>query len=335
MLLSLLLLLLLLLLFLGSQEFVPKFHEFDEPHIITKVIEKLVKCVDSPVKKCAYIEVILVKSKLQKSGFGAKYPCTFTNLSYIDLLPHPTFQLLKALLSRNYMVTLKDLKGAVELFTQDKIEHVKLLTEGFGTQKKFQQATTEICNMLIYSKKFYFVPFFLEIGAEPSPYTIIEVMPYHELDNSVAEYVAFACDSNFRTKVLHKCLSTGSKYHINVLLNSGRVIVNDINLSDHILSPILLRKPEIVEDLIKVGVSSLGSTIQRTPLSVLFASETVSSSQLVRVGEILITHGASIDDLKVANEEKMTPVHIATKLALETGLNYMQLLITCNIVHII
>ena len=306
--------------FIGSQEFIPNFHKFDEPLIVTKIIERLVKHKDPPMKKCAYLEVVLVKTKLHKSGFGVKYPCTFTNLSYADLLPYPSLQLLKAFIARDYTVTIKDLKSAVEISNKDNIEHIKLLTEKFGKRKELKQATTDICNTLFISKKLYFVPFFLNIGAEPPPIHIIRYVPFRTLDSTIAEYVGAVCDQNFRTKVLHQCLTDGARQHSEILINSGKLIADDINLSDCIVSASLLKKPELVEDLIKAGVSPLGTSIRTTPLSVLCSSKDVTHSQLVHIGGILITHGASIHDLKILQEDKMSPVHVATKLALETGL---------------
>ena len=300
----------------GSTYHVPNFHKFDEPSIVTEIIRNLsLNPEDKAVKKCAYIDAVLIKSHIPKSGFGAKYPCKANCVSIAELLPYPSVALIKALLSRGCVVGVPDLNAVAETLSEEHVEHVKLLTEKFLSQGN-KESTTEVCNKLLASKKLYFVPLFLPLGAKPSPTTILDLKPFHELENSVAMYVAKSCDPTLRTKILQSCLSEGNKYHVGLVMSSGEFLPQEINLSKFILSPALLKKPELVEDLIDAGVSPIRAA------SMLFSAKSVSRSQLTRIGEILITHGASIEEIRLVYEEKMPPVHIATKLALETGFCY-------------
>lgn len=308
--------------FLGSPDYVPKFHAFDEPIIITRVIERLLCTDDSVEVKCTYIETILVKSKIPSSGFGASYPCKLTNLCIADLLPHPRVSLVQALLFKGYTVTIKDLKKATEILSEEHVKVFQLLCEHFITGKQLSQVVTEICYEAISREKFYFVPFFLTMGVKPLPGTILKTQPFHELDTTFAEYVANECDPFLRTDTLKKCLTTGAKQHIVILLKSGKILPGNIDLSEFVLSPAVLKKPELVEDLIKVGISPLGFGSNHSPITVLFSSKSATPSQLARIGEVLISHGASMEEMKRAYDEKMTPVHVATKIALETGLMY-------------
>lgn len=309
-----------------SPEYIPKLHKFDEDCIITKVVENIVCIEDAPLRKCAYVDVVLVRSAIPKSGFGADYPCDMANLSVAELLPFPSIALLRTVISKGYTVTLKDIEKAVLMFTKDHMDHVKILTDNFVRRDpsfSFEQQISDVCSRLV-KEKLYFVPLLIKLGAKPNPIDIAKDNKFHRLDPITAEYVAKGCNAYYRTLALKESLAESAKFHASLIVGmddeDNGIIVEDFDLTDYITTSIFLKKPELVENLIKAGVSPLGHRNDPTPLSHLCSSKEVTHSQLARLGEILISHGASIQDLKITFEDRMTPAHIATKLALETGL---------------
>ena len=290
--------------------------------MITTLLSNIINSKDPLDKKCTQVEALLVKSDTPGSGFGSKYPYDANRPKIViiaNLLPHPSVELIKTLLAHGYELTREDVRTAVALLTKDRIKQLKTLCESFPVKKDRAQLMSDVSNDAIALDKLYFVPIFLELGFKPDKVAILKGKTFHTLDPLVGQYVANGLDPKTRTKELQLSLTADNKTAVTLLLRSGPIVPKKFDLSNFITSSAILKNPEFIGELIKAGVSPVGVSPNRTPLSVLFSSKDISNSQLLRLAEALISHGAPVDLMKKPSEETTTPVHIATKLALETG----------------
>ena len=195
----------------------------------------------------------------------------------------------------------------------------------YQKEKKNILKLTKICTEIIGSKKLNFVSLLVKYGATPSADNILEVIDFSKLDSILAQYVATSCSPERRTKLLFDTLQSGSstKEEIESILKSGEILPDQVNLSTIITSPFLIQNHDILVTLFQYGIPASSpissSTATVTPMSAVFRSKTLSRLQQAQLAELLVHHGAKLDDLSVVYSESLGPLHIATKLALETG----------------
>lgn len=180
---------------------------------------------------------------------------------------------------------------------------------------------TAICDEVMNTKKLHFISLLVKSGATPNPESILEYADFSKLDSVLTKYVASSCSPTSRTKLLCCILQTGTtKEAIEVTLKSGPLLVEDIDLSTIITSSLLVHHTEILHDLLHIVPSSSLPLPSASPaLSILFSSKFPSRLQQAQLAHSLICFGADINLLSHAYSESLGPLHVATKLALETG----------------
>lgn len=171
------------------------------------------------------------------------------------------------------------------------------------------------------TKKLHFISLLVKSGATPNPESILEYADFSKLDSILTKYVAASCSPASRTKLFCCILQTGTtKDAVEVTLHSGPLLIEDINLSTIITSSLLVHHTEILNDLYAITpLSSLPLSSASPALNIIFTSKFPSRLQQVQLAESLIKFGADINLLSNAYSESLGPLHVATKLALETG----------------
>ena len=189
-------------------------------------------------------------------------------------------------------------------------------------REDIQSSLTSICVQILSTKKIPFISTLIKNGATPPSESILEFSDFFKLDSVLSKYVSNACMPESRTKLFCTVLqSGGTKESIDVLLQSGPVLVQDIDLSAIITSSLLLHHTEILKELHSITPPSdlpVTSSASKA-LSVLLGSKLPSQLQQAQLADSLIKFGANISGLPQVYSEPLTPVHAATKLALETG----------------
>lgn len=185
-----------------------------------------------------------------------------------------------------------------------------------------QSSLTSICVQILSTKKIPFISTLVKNGATPPSENILEHSDFFKLDSVLSKYVSNSCKPESRTKLFCTVLqSGGTKESIDVLLQSGPVLIQDIDLSAIITSSLLLHHTEILKELHSLTPPSdlpVTSSASKA-LSVLLGSKLPSQLQQAQLADSLIKLGANISGLPQAYSEPLSPVHAATKLALETG----------------
>lgn len=101
----------------GYTNHLPSIHEADEPLLLTKVVEHIVKPETYHFSKALrdYLEFLLLKTSHQpNAGLGLQYPCSCAIVNISIILQDLNVPLLKALLTRDCHVTLADIQEGVK-----------------------------------------------------------------------------------------------------------------------------------------------------------------------------------------------------------------------------
>lgn len=185
-----------------------------------------------------------------------------------------------------------------------------------------QSSLTTICNQILDTKKLPFISMLVKNGATPSSESILEFADFFKLDSILSKHISKDCKPESRTRLFSCVLqSGGTKDSVEVLLKSGPLLIKNIDLPGIITSSLLVHHTEILSELYSMTpVSDLPVTDSASKaLSVLLGSKFPSLLQQAQLADTLIKFGATISGLSLAYSESLSPVHAATKLALETG----------------
>ena len=93
-----------------------------------------------------------------------------------------------------------------------------------------------------------------------------------------------------------------------------------IDLARIMTSKLLLNRLDYVSVFINSGASPNGIAGNVTPIAAALRASQLPRRRQVDIVSILLDNGADIKNLSSAYQDPMSPVHVATKLALETGL---------------
>ena len=109
----------------GYTGHLPSIHKADEPLLLTKVVEHLVKPETYHFAKALrdYLEFLLLRtSPHPNAGLGIQYPCSCAIVEISVILQDLHVPLLKALLSRDCHVTLADIQEGVKCLKKNQTE---------------------------------------------------------------------------------------------------------------------------------------------------------------------------------------------------------------------
>ena len=116
---------------LDHTKFLPSIHDCDQPHLLTKVIEQLVKHREKQSRELSfYLDFILLKSsRLPNAGLAQSYACSCASVSLLHVLPNVQVDLYKALLSRGCPVVADDVVAVARVLKKSqgqflKVQHV-------------------------------------------------------------------------------------------------------------------------------------------------------------------------------------------------------------------
>ncbi|XP_019859701.1 PREDICTED: uncharacterized protein LOC100635005, partial [Amphimedon queenslandica] len=306
-------------------KFLPSIHDCDKSQLLTKVVELLVKNREKQSKELSlYLDYLLLKtSHIPNAGLAQSYPCSCSSVPLVHVLPNVQIDLYRALLMKGCTVTQDDIVALIRVLKKSQGQLLKLLLDSFMKDRDdIQSSLTSICVQILSTKKIPFISTLVKNGATPPSESILEHSDFFKLDSVLSKYVSNACKPESRTKLFCSVLqSGGTKESIDVLLQSGPVLIQEIDLSAIITSSLLLHHTEILKELYSITPPSdlpVTSSASKA-LSVLLGSKLPSQLQQAQLADSLIRLGANISGLPQAYSEPLSPVHAATKLALETG----------------
>ena len=204
-----------------------------------------------------------------------------------------------------------------------------MITSYDKNRKRTDASMTQICQEIMDTKKLHFISLLISHGATPPAHNILEFADFSKLDSVLARYIAKYCSSVERTKLISTILEVGGNIEVlEYALTTGPISPENINLPKIVSCNLILAYPTFLRKLLEAGLASSQDCLTTTSaMEVLYRSKTPTRLQLAQISDILIKHGANLESLSAAYSEPLTPIHIATKLSIETGMfNYNSIL---------
>ena len=212
----------------------------------------------------------------------------------------------------------------VKLASEMKEEHLPLFVKILSVcksqcSKKFSLSLRDIVDKSLLAKPSFAICLFEE-GATPTRDASSLAFEFLLKKPQTYERVVIKCLPHVRAEFAAKCLTAGDEDLLKVTLESGPINSDLIDLSLIMCSKILDTNVSYVSKLIRTGASPDGVGGSTPPLKAVFKASALSRDSQVKVACILIGNEADIKNLSSAFHDPMSPVHAATKLALETGI---------------
>ena len=197
-----------------------------------------------------------------------------------------------------------------------------MITSYDKNRKRTDASMTQICQEIMDTKKLHFISLLISHGATPPAHNILEFADFSKLDSVLARYIAKYCSSVERTKLISTILEVGGNIEVlEYALTTGPISPENINLPKIVSCNLILAYPTFLRKLLEAGLASSQDCLTTTSaMEVLYRSKTPTRLQLAQISDILIKHGANLESLSAAYSEPLTPIHIATKLSIETGM---------------
>lgn len=138
----------------GYTSHLPSIHEADEPLLLTKVVEHIVKPETYHFSKALrdYLEFLLLKTSPQpNAGLGLQYPCSCAIVEISVIIQDLHVPLLKALLTRDCRVTLADIQEGVKSLKKnqsDLLEVSMYIITGYTSINKTYMYKRKVSNFI-------------------------------------------------------------------------------------------------------------------------------------------------------------------------------------------
>lgn len=246
------------------------------------------------------------------------YPCDTSKVTFHSLLPDVSVALFNSLIRCGTRVQQVDVRTAVTKLPKEQDKLLKMFIEGYLARGRKQLDWNALCEQALSLRKATFVMLLISCGAKPSPLAVLKVVDSKKMDPKLASYIAQGSSVKARTQLLMEALSSTNIEMAEVALDSGEIDPNCINLSDCITAPDIVRNQQLLRKLLKAGVSPNGSGRQNT-VALVLQNKALLRDQQVHLVCALLEWGADVSQICTAYEEQMSPIHAATKLALESG----------------
>ena len=266
-----------------------------------------------------YLNFLLLSSQdSPKSGLAVRNPCNTSKISIQTLIPDLSEELLLALLRCGTMANLSDVDVGVQKLKNNQEPLFKIIVDRCIECSKGNKINwNSVCENALKLGKTAFVTLLLNYGATPHPKDVLSVVDAKKMDPKLGGYVAQSSSVQARTQLLKEALSSTNTDIAKVAMESGEIDIQSIDLSDCITSHAVVRNVNLLRSLLKAGVEpngTRGDTVQ-----LVLKSKSIPREIQAQVVGVLLEWGADVVQVCSAYEEQMSPIHAATKLALETG----------------
>ena len=267
-----------------------------------------------------YLKFLLISiPSIPKSGLAVQLPCSTAKVSICKLFPELTEVLLHALLRNGTVVKQKDIDQAIVKLKTTQCSFLQVMIDNYLRHNVAPLDMSLLCKDALRHEKTNFVTLLISYGAKPDPKEIILYRNSRKnMDPKLAYYIAQGQSVPDRTILLKSALSSTNIEIAKAALDAGPIDPASVDLSECITSPALLRNPDLLKKLLRCKVVPGGS--KNNTLSLVLKDKMITREQQAEVVQLLLEWGAEVQQVCEAYEEQMTPIHAATKLALETGI---------------
>lgn len=299
----------------------PDFHKEDRASICTQLISHLMSnCSPDQAKKCVNF-LLITKPGYDKSGLAMRYPCDVSSVSVCSFYSMSLLNssVLTVLVHLNLQVNASDITQLAHDCKNDEFDLFQKLVITCVKRSKLKFDFSDALEKAAITNKSNFASFLLKLGAKPSKIAAPLLFDLLKSERSLLKTILDSCSPDVRAELVVKGLVSND---INLLLDaveSGRINSASIDLSKVMSSKILVENLHYIPKLIQTGACPDGVDGSTPPIVSVFGENHLSRHCQVDIVCILLENGAAINNLSNAFTDPMSPVHVATKLALETG----------------
>lgn len=184
----------------------------------------------------------------------------------------------------------------------------------------------EAVDRCLVSGRTHFALCLMEGGAVPAdPSSVSHAFELLLKRPETYEVVVRQATPQIRAEFLIRCLAAENERFLKITLGAGPIKSNAVDLSLVMMSHLIATNYYLITKLISSGASPDGLPSSLPPLKAVFKGTTLTRDLQARVACTLIENGADVKNLFGPYHDPMSPVHVATKLALETGLSCLVL----------
>ena len=265
-----------------------------------------------------YLKFLLISiPSIPKSGLAVQLPCSTSKVSIYALFPELTEALLHGLLRNGTVVKHQDIDQAIVKLKTTQCSFLQVMIDNYLQHNNTPLDMRILCRVALLHEKTNFVALLISYGAKPDPKEILDKISRKNMDPKLADYIAQGKSVPDRTILLKDALSSTNIEMAEAALDAGPIDPASVDLSECITSPALVRNPDLLKKLLRCKVVPGGS--KNNTLSLVLKDKMITREQQAEVVRLLLEWGAEVQQVCEAYEEQMTPIHAATKLALETG----------------
>ena len=303
----------------------PDFHKEDKPDIVTYLLDHLMENVPSYTSSnlSKYMEFLLIKSKTPRSGMGVSLPYDTYGVDICAVIPHVSLKLLCVLIDNgadvDETVLIYSIKHSKETAFIEQFRYMvtKFTEADYIDSEEKGVVLASLVHLALKHGKTIFAEVIKKCakmdGVDASAFLGNDASQPKAIEN---EKLSVSTRTEYLMNSLVKCDLAASES----LLDSGPINPENINICKIVTLPQLSKITSLFPRLFDEGVSPHGPSDASTPpIVLLLQSKCVSRLCLAKLAEVLFNYGVSVAHISLPYKDDLSPVHAATKLALDTG----------------
>ena len=286
----------------------------------TKVVEKLVSREET---NGMHLKFLLVKTKnLSGSGIiASNISCQLPTISCSSILHKKDLDstTLQTFLNMGVSLTSEDLETAVRIFPDEHVDIIKVVNSACVNQSLTVDYES-LCRIALDERKPLFTAHLISHGAKPDSSLVNKLIDWKNMNEVLYSYVADKSTGSERNELVYKAIKQSNFELATLVLKSGPLDCEQVDLGSWILSTSLATSPELFQQLLEAGVNPNGTSgCADRPLDAVLSLKHYQGERKVPLIFMLVKAGADVDRVCTPRQEGTTIVHKVTELALETG----------------
>ena len=318
-----------------STKDLPDFHEFDKDSFCGPLIIYLLNNYTKEKIEKALQFLFFPSPSVEKSGLAFKYPCDVSSLSVCLVYTRGvlTEPILDMLVQCNLQVKQTDVVQLVSALQESELSLFQRLVSICEAQSttSCESAFSHLLDRSLLSRNRTFATYLISKGVTPtrlsSALAFDMLMELNSAQNEDIIKIANACSPDVRAEFAAKSLAVSNLQLFHEILDTGALHSCYIDISTFICSPLMNEEMKYLNRFLDTGACPNGMVGSTSPMVAIFQGNTLNRETPVPLTRetqvllvvILIERGASVINLTGAFPDPMSPVHVATKLVLETS----------------
>ena len=310
----------------------PDFHDQDKDSICGQLLIYLITHYDKEQIEKALQFLFFPSPSIEKSGLAFKYHCDVSSLS-VSLVYSKgvlTEPILDMLVQCNLLVKQLDIVQLVVLLDEELelslFQRLVSICEA-QSMSSIQSSLSDSLDKALLSKKEVFASYLLSKGVTPThvssslAYDLLLSSPYCVPSAPSEDFkrIVCTCGPDVRAEFAAKSLAASHVSLFHQVLSSGSLDSSRVDLSSIVSLVLMNEDMKYLDEFLDTGACPDGVPGGSPPLAAVFRESLLTRETQVLLVVILVERGAAVKNLTNAFPDPMSPIHVATKLVLETS----------------